>query len=168
VYNKEFKWTIVIPADFQNVSAADWAKMKDKGAEAIENTYGEEIVDATTTLFVFKNADFNYLEANAQPYDVNEDGNYLDNCKNVNEIIYETFRTQLAGASIDSLTSVTEISGLEFQTFTMKLDLPNGITMHSSMYSRLFDDQEFSVNIMYVDEAQGEKMNTAWARSIFE
>ena len=40
LYNEEFKWTIVIPENFNNVSPADWRKMQNKGADAIESTYG--------------------------------------------------------------------------------------------------------------------------------
>lgn len=50
----------------------------------------------------------------------------------------------------------------------MKIYFPNGMTMHSLMYSRLFDDREFSVNIMYVDERQGKRMIEAWTKSTFE
>jgi hypothetical protein len=168
LYNEDFKWTIVIPENFNNVSPEDWAKMQNKGADAIENTYGEEVVNQAKTIFVFKNADFNYLESNYQPFDVEVDGDYLESCKNVNEILYETFKSQMPNAVIDSSSSVEKISGLDFQTFKMKIDFPNGMTMHSFMYSRLFDKKEFSVNIMYVDDKQGEKMVNAWTNSKFE
>ncbi|MFK7796997.1 MAG: hypothetical protein AB8E82_06055 [Aureispira sp.] len=168
LYNEDFKWTIVIPENFNIVSPDDWAKMQNKGADAIENTYGEEVINQAKTIFVFKNADFNYLESNYQPFDTEVDGDYLESCKNVNEILYETFKTQMPNAVIDSSRSVEKISGLDFQTFKMKIDFPNGMIMHSLMYSRLFDKNEFSVNIMYVDDKQGEKMLNAWTNSRFE
>lgn len=168
LYNEDFKWSIIIPENFNNVSPAEWGKMQNKGAEAIENTYGEEVENQSKTIFVFKNADFNYLESNYQPFDVNVDGDHLESCKMVNEILYETFVTQMPNAVIDSVSTVEKISGLEFQTFKMKIDFPNGMTMRSLMYSRLFDAKEFSVNIMYVDEKQGEKMIKAWTNSKFE
>lgn len=168
LYNEDFKWTIVIPENFINVSPSDWAKMQNKGADAIESTYGEEVINQSKTIFVFKNADFNYLESNYQPFDIEVDGDYLESCKNVNEILYETFKTQMPNAIIDSTRTVEKISGLDFQAFKMKIDFPNGMTMHSFMYSRLFDKKEFSVNIMYVDNKQGEKMINAWRNSKFE
>lgn len=168
VYNEEFKWSIVIPENFTNVDPDVWVEMQSKGVEAIENTYGEKLVDQTNTIFVFKNADFNYLESNYQPFDEAIDGDYLESCKAVNGILYETFMTQMPGVVIDSSRSVEKISNLDFQTFKMKIDLPNGITMHSLMYSRLFDKKEFSVNIMYVDDEQGKKMVKAWTNSTFE
>ena len=168
LYNEDFKWTITIPKNFNNVSSKDWEKMQNKGVDAIENTYDEEVVNQTEIIFVFKNADFNYLESNYQPFDLEIDGDYLESCKNVNEILYKTFKNQIPNAVIDSSSNVETISDLEFQTFKMKIDFPNGMTMHSFMYSRLFDKKEFSVNIMYVDVKQGEKMIQAWTNSKFE
>ena len=126
------------------------------------------VINQAKTIFVFKNADYNYLESNYQPFDMEVDGDYLESCKNVNEILYETFRTQMPNAVIDSSSNLETISSLDFHTFKMKIDLPNGITMHSFMYSRLFDKKEFSVNIMYVDDKQGQKMVSAWTNSKFE
>lgn len=168
LYNDEFKWTITIPENFANIEASEWKKMQNKGLDAVEDTYGEKVENQTEIIFVFKNADFNYLESNYQPYDIEIDGDYLSSCQVVNEVLFETFQAQMPGAKIDSVSSVEKINNLEFQTYKMKLDFPNGMTMYSHMYSRLFGKKEFSVNIMYVDEKQGEKMTKAWYNSKFE
>lgn len=168
LYNGEFKWTIEIPENYKNVSASDWNKIQNIGADAIENTFGEEIVERPNTIFVFKNNRFNYLESNWQPFDAQVDGDYIESCKNVNEILYETFKSQMSGAIIDSTSGQKIISGLEFQTFIVKINIQNSITIHSISYSRLFGKKDFSVNIMYVDEKQGEKMLKAWNNSKFE
>lgn len=168
LYNEDFKWTITIPEDFINVSPEEWAKMRDKGLDAVEKTFGEEVVNQSKVIFVFKNADFNYLEANYQLFNAETDGDYLESCKAVKEILFETFKAQMPNTKIDSVTSIEKISNLDFQTFKIKIYFPNGMTMHSIMYSRLFDDREFSANIMYVDEKQGKRMIEAWTKSTFE
>src|SRR5690554_4454172 len=168
LYNEDFKWTITIPENFTNVSPEEWAKMQNKGIDAIENTYEVEVVNYSTTIFAFKNADFNYMESNYQPYDIEIDGNYLESCNEVNQILFETFEYQMPNVKIDSVSTVEKISGLEFQTFKMKIDFPNGMTLYSQIYSRLFDKNEFTLNILFVDENQGEKMIEAWTNSIFE
>ncbi|MCB0495266.1 MAG: hypothetical protein KDC79_03980 [Cyclobacteriaceae bacterium] len=168
LHNEDFGWTITIPEDFVNVSPEEWKKMQNKGLDAIENTYGEEVVNQSKIVFVFKNADFNYMESNYQPFDTQIDGDYLESWSGVNEIVFETFRSQMPNARIDSISSVEKVSGLDFHTFKIKIDFPNGMIMHSLMYSRLFDKKEFSLNIIYVDEKQGEKMIDAWFNSRFE
>ncbi len=168
LYNEDFKWTITIPENFISVSPKEWAKMQNKGLDAVEDTYGMEVINHAKIIFVFKNADFNYLESNYQPFDVQVDGDYLESCKGVNDILFETFKTQMPNAKIDSISSIEMINNLDFQTFKMKIVFPNGLIMHSMMYSRLFGKKEFAVNIMYIDEKQGKRMIDAWTKSKFE
>lgn len=168
LHDAEFNWTITIPEGFESVPAEEWEKMQNKGAQAVQNTYGEKVENLSTVIFVFRKGQFNYFEANYQPFDPAIDGDYHASCKGVNEILYETFRTQLPNASLDSVSSVQSVSGLEFQKFDITIDLPNGVKLKSQMYSRLIGDKDFSVNIMYADEEPGEKMTTAWRSSVFQ
>lgn len=167
IYNQEFKWKITIPEDFENVSAAEWSKIQSKGLDAIENTFDQDIVNHAKTIFVFKSDEFNYFESNHQPFDTATDGDYLKSCKNVNDILYETFKTQMPGIKIDSTRTVERIDNLEFQTFKMEVEYPNKMKMKVLMYSRLFDKKEFSVNIMYVNDKRGEQMLDSWRKSKF-
>ena len=167
LHNKDFNWTITIPEEFASVSPGDWAKLQNRGAEAIENTYGEKVENQATTIFVFKSGDYNYLESNYQSFDPAQDGDYRESCKGVNEIVYETFKSQIPAAKIDSASSVERIGGLDFHTFKIVLDLPNGTKIHSYMYNRLFGKRDFSLNITYVDENAGGKMREAWFGSKF-
>jgi len=168
LYNEDFKWTIVIPDEFNSVSLSDWSEMQNKGADAIEDTFGGKIINRSNLIFVFKNAEYNYLESNYQLFDKEIDGGYQESFENVNAILYETFRTQIPGAEIVTSSSVEIISDLEFQTHTMKINLPNGLIMNMIIYSRLFGANDFTVNIVYVDESQGKKMLNAWKNSKFE
>lgn len=166
-FDKDFNWTISIPDHFQSVSEAEWAKLQNRGAEAIEDTFGEEVVNQAKTIFVFKNDLFNYFESNYQPFDPAVDGDYLESCKNVNDLIFETFKTQMPGAKIDTVSAVEIIDKLEFQKFTTKLELPNNMVLHMVSFSRLFGEKEFSVNIMYADSRKGQLMLESWKNSKF-
>jgi len=167
IYNKEFNWTITIPENFENVSSEQWAKMQNKGADAIEKTYDNKVVNQTKVLFVFKSDQMNYFESNYQPFDTATDGNYLESCKNVNDMLYETFKTQLPDIKIDTTRTVNKIDNLEFQTFKMRVEYPNRMVLNVMMFSRLFDKKELSVNIMYVDKKKGELMLNYWTKSKF-
>jgi len=69
-YSPEFKWEIRIPPGFEGMSAEDQKTRQDKGAAAIEKTYeGAQVVNNTTTLFVYKKGKFTSIEANHQPFD---------------------------------------------------------------------------------------------------
>lgn len=166
-YNKDFNWTISIPENFDTVSASQWAKMQNKGADAIEETYDEKVDNRAEIIFVFKSDQLNYFESNYQRFDTTTDGNYLESCKNVNEVLYQTFIKQMQGVKIDTVTSVEKIDNLEFQTLKMKVTYPNNMILSVVMFSRLFGKKEFSVNIMYFDKKKGDLMLKSWKTSKF-
>jgi hypothetical protein len=168
INNKDFNWTITIPENFENVSSEEWAKMQDKGADAVEKTYGEKIVNQSKTIFVFKSDELNYFESNHQPFDTSKDGDYLESCKNVNDMLYETFKTQMPDIKIDTIRTIELIDNLEFQCFKMKVEYSNKMVLNLLMFNRLFDKKEFAVNIMYVDENKGKLMKDSWLKSKFK
>lgn len=167
IYNKDFKWTITIPENFDTISAVQWAKLQNRGTKAIEKTYDQKIDNKTNTIFVFKSDELNYFESNYQPFDTLKDGNYLKSCQSVNEVLYHTFMTQMKGVTVDTATSTEKIDNLEFQTLKMNVTYPNNMVLHIFMYSRLFHKKEFSVNIMYVNKEKGELMLGSWKQSKF-
>jgi hypothetical protein len=167
IYNSDFKWTITIPENLESVSAQDWTKMQTKGTDAIEKTFDSKVVNQTTTIFVFKSDQLNYFESNYQPFDPAIDGDYLETCQAVNNILYETFMAQMPGIKIDTARSVENIDNLQFQKFKMKIVYPNKMVMNFLIYTRLFGKKEFSVNIMFVDSDKGKKMLDSWTNSKF-
>lgn len=166
-YNGQFKWKIVIPENFQYVNSEEQKQLKEKGEDAFEKTYGQDIINQTTHIFAFNNGKFNYFDSCYQPYDTETDGDYITTCKGVNNILYETLSTQLKQAKIDTISGTEIIDKLEFQTFNLKVKLPNGIDMNMITYCRLFDKKELSVNIIYIDEKKGQLMLDSWRNSIF-
>lgn len=166
IFNADFKWSITIPKNFENVSGEEWSKLQNKGKIAIEDTYGEEIINNSKIIFVFKSDDLNYFESNYQPFDPS-DGDYLATCENVNLVLYETFKAQMPNAKIERRTTTEIVDQLEFQKFEMEVEYPNKMVLHLLMYSRLFDEKEFSVNIMFVDKAKGAEMLDSWKKSKF-
>jgi hypothetical protein len=167
---KEFGWTITIPSEFEAVNEAEWATIEDRGVKAIEETHGEQLIDQTTTLFAYRNNQFNVFESNNQPFDENVDGNWVASCKEVNDIVFQTFQAQMPNIPIDSTSSVETIAGRKFQTFMIKASLPNGIQLKSLMFSSLFPNlkKELTVSITSVDDVQFEKMLRAFRTSRFK
>jgi hypothetical protein len=168
IHNKDFNWTITIPEDFNSINESDWNKIQQRGKEAIEKTFGEEIINQATTIFKFEKGQFNNFEANYQPYDIEIDGDYFETYKEVNLIMYQTMEAQMPKAKLDSISSKQKISGLEFQRFDITIDFPNGMKMKTIGLSRLFDKKEFTVNITAVDEKIAKEMLEAFLNSKFE
>lgn len=167
IHNKDFNWTITIPEDFESISAADWEKLQKKGEKAMEDTFEQDIVNQAKTIFVFRNGQSNLLESNYQPFDPSIDGNYLESWKNVNEMVYQTFKAQLPDAKITRKNSIEKIDKLDFNVHTMEIEMPNKMILTSLMFSRLFGKREFTVNIMFIESAKGKLMLDAWRNSKF-
>lgn len=168
IYNSDFKWTITIPAGFDTVSAEKWAKMQNRGEDAIEKTYDAEIQNNSKTIFVFQNGQFNYFESNYQPFDTKEYGSHAENFREVNKILYGTFEAQMKGAKLDSSSSTKKIDGLTFQTYKLAITYPNKMVMTLQMFSRIFGKNEFTVNIMTVDKQKEKELLESWLNSKFE
>ena len=167
VYIEDFKWSITVPENFETVSPEDWKKMQNKGEKAIEDTFGQDIVNQSKTIFVFKSGQGNVLEANHQPFDISVDGDYLESWNLVNDALYETFRTQLPKAKIVRKNSVEKIDNLEFNVHTMEIAMANNLVMTTIMYSRLFGKREFTLSVIYIAKSKGKMMLDAWRNSTF-
>lgn len=168
IYNKEFKWTITIPSGFDTVSAEQWAKMQNRGMDAIEKTYDAKVENNTKTICVFQNGQYNYFESNYQPFDTITDGNYVENFRQVNEMLYGTFEAQMMGAKLDSSSSTQIINGLNFQTFKVIVTFPNKMVMNWQIFSRIFGKKEFTVNIVTVDKQKQKELLDSWLNSTFD
>lgn len=168
LFNKDFNWTITIPKNYTSVNSKEWKKKQQQGVETIEEINGATPVNMAEVIFVFKKGENNYLEANHQPFDTLADGSYAESVEYVNEILYDSFSKSMPNTRIDHKASKEMVSGLEFYTYRISVNMPNGIHFTSKMYSRLFDKEEFTVNIMYTDKKEGKIMMDAWKNSTFK
>ena len=141
--------------------------MQNRGAQAIEQTINEEVINETKTIFVFKSDQLNYFESSYETFDTSTDGDYLTACKSVIEVLYQTFINQMPGINIDTSSTVETIDNLQFQCFKLKVLYPNQVTLNALMYCRLFDKQDLTVNIIYVDPKKGKAMLDALKKSKF-
>lgn len=168
VFNKDFNWSIQVPDGFESVPPEEWYKLQNRGADAIEATYDANIENNATSLFVFRADPLNYFEANYQPFDTTTDGDYLENVRNVNALLYGTFAAQLPNARLDSSSTVETIDGKTFQQFSVVITYPNKMLMECLLYSRLFGKKEFSVNLMTVDKQKQAALLKAFRNSTFK
>ncbi|WP_159018069.1 hypothetical protein [Algibacter sp. L3A6] len=168
IENDDFKWTVTIPKSFKELSESEWDKVEDKGIETFESVYGEEVENRATTLFAYKNGQFQTFESNYQIHDLETDGDYFKSNAEVNQIMYETFEETIPNATLDSISSKQLIDGLEFDRFEINIDFPNGIEMTTVGYSRLFNDKDFTINIVYTKESVGKELIKNILNSKFE
>jgi len=167
IYSQDFKWSITIPEGFQQISEAEWRKIQNRGAAAIEDTYNEKVTDRPAMVFVFKNNQFNYFEANYQSFDPETDGDYEAMNQASKEIIYGTFEAQMAGAKLDSSSTIELIDGLSFYAFHIEVQLPNGFAMKMAMYNRLFEKKDLTIGMVTTEDEKRKLLLQALKNSIF-
>ena len=164
----EFGWSIPIPENFERVDEKEWTKMQGRGRDMIEDTYGEEVINHAKTLFVYTSGQMNYLEANYQPYDASLYESYEASCRDLYAVLHETFTVQMPGVNIDTLITTEQIDDVEFMKFDINIQYSPELSLRVLMYNHLFDDKDFTVNIMYVEESKGQQMLEAWRKSRFK
>lgn len=167
IFSSDFNWTITIPEGFTSLSENEIKRLQDKGLNALEKTYDTTITNCTKNIFFLKSDDLNYFESNYQLYDTIVDGNYLEMCQAINAAAYETYVTQMPGIKVDTSSSFEQIDGLKFRVMKISATYPNKLVLTILSYSRLFDNKDFSVNIMYTDKEKGKLMIDSWKNSKF-
>ncbi len=166
-HSKEFDWTISIPNGFVKMADSTQAKMQQKGTDLIEKAYDMKVDNQAKTMCAFRSDPFHYFEANYQPFDVAKDGDYETTFKGVSDILYGTFVANMPKTRLDSSFGREIVAGKEFHVFHVTIYITPQVTMHMLMYSRLFGKREFTVTILYVDEAKGKALLEAWRQSHF-
>jgi len=168
IENDDFKWSINIPNNFKKVSENNWNKVKSDGIELFEKVSDQKVKkeDIENTLFAYKNGKFHTLESNYKTINTTE--NYIENNKELNAVTYKSLKKAISNTELDSLSSKQVISGMEFDTFEINFNYPNGERLTTKSFRRLFGNNRFTINIVYKDEAIGKELITSIINSKFE
>ncbi len=161
-----FKWSIEVPPGYDEVEPAVWDMQKGVIYDALDDS--AQWIEQARTVVAFKANDYHYFEANWKNYSEERQGNFGEHCQAVNEEMYRTFAAQLPDAKIDTASSTQLVGTTEFYRFTIRIELANGITLNSQLYSHLFGDKEFSANLFFVNEDYGRLLTEAWLFSKFD
>lgn len=145
----EIGWSIKIPDGWEVVTKDVIEAYDQKGKDAIEKTAGAEVdISGIKHLISFKKNPFNLFASTSEPFEEEYPGEYIENGKYLNELIFDTFRDQ--GIKADSSSGIAIIDGLEFITFETKIYGKDGkLILNQIMYSRLINGYDFGININY-------------------
>jgi hypothetical protein len=168
IENDDFKWTVTIPKNFRELSESEWNKVEDKGMDVFEDVYGEAVENRATTLFAYKSGKFQTFESNYQIHDLESDGDYSESNHEVNKMMYKGFEEIIPNGTLDSISSIAKINGLEFNRFDINIEFPDGMEMTTVGFSRLFNNKDFSINIVYTKENVGKELIDNILNSKFE
>lgn len=168
-YYADLKWTIILPSDFKEISITEGEVLEQKGIDHMEKALDEELDNLlpVKNIFSMRKTAFDFFEANILPYKPS-DGNYEDALKNVWDVMNTSYKNMVAEGKVKIENTTEIVGGLKFYKNTVIIELPNKMTMHTHMYSRLFGNKDLTVNILYVDKGTGERLMKSWHSSIFK
>jgi hypothetical protein len=168
IVNDDFNWTVTIPKNFRELSEGEWDKVEDKGIDVFEDLYGEEVESKATLLFAYKKGDFQSFQSYYKIHDLETDEDYSKSNHELNKLMYKAFEEMVPNGKLDSIASVTIINGLEFNRFDVIIDFPDGMKMTTVDFSRLFNDKDVTINIVYTNKNVGKKLIENILNSKFE
>lgn len=166
--SKEIGWEIRIPSGWSVVSRDVTQKSEEKGQNAVEQSTGQKFdLSSLKHLISFQKNQFNMFASTSEPFMEEFPGEYEENNKNINSLIYQTFIDQ--GIKADSSSGQEVIQGIKFNTFYTTIYAPDGkVILNQILYSKLINGYDFGVNINYNNEEDKKTMIDAWKKSKFE
>lgn len=165
--NDEIGWKIAIPEGWRIMTVSQRDAMNERGKAAIEETIDSKLdVSGLKNLLGFQKDRFNIFGSTSEPFIEEYPGEWVENNSFLKETVLETYQQNGVHANA-SETSIEKISGIDFYVYSIKVFLPNDITLTQYMYSSLINGLDFGVNINYTNEKYGEEMLKAFRESTF-
>jgi hypothetical protein len=168
--NEMFGWKVSFPENFYDINKDKWTELKSNGEKLIVNDSNLNITDQSKTIFVIENGEFNRFESNytLKKNFIEPNSTFEQSMKKINIVLYDSFKDKVPDAKIDSLTTFEKIDNLEFMKFEINTQFEDGLTIKSKSYKRLFYDKVLSINIIYMNEYEGNKIMESFINSKFE
>jgi hypothetical protein len=151
--SEEIGWTIEIPKGWKAVDKEKAQANSERGLEVIEETIQQEVdYSGLKNLIGFEKDPFNIFQSTSEPFEIAYEGEWEENNRAVKQILYTTYENQ--GIKVDSsATSIENIDGLDFETYSLTIYSPDGeVILNQLMFSRLINGYDFGVNLNYNNE----------------
>ncbi len=164
----EIGWSIEIPDGWEVVTKDKIEANDQKGKDAIEKTAGTEVdISGLKHLISFKKNQFNLFASTSEPFKEEYPGEYIENGRNLNKLIFDTYLD--LGIMADTSSGTAIIDGLEFRTFETKIFSDDGkLILNQIMYSRLINGFDFGISINYNNDTDRDVMLKVLKESKFD
>ena len=167
-HNEEVGWEISIPHGWKIMTVDHREALNERGKEALENAMDYDLdVTGLKNLLGFQKDRANIFNSTTQPFIEQYEGEWLENNKEVMNMLLETYRQNGMSPSLTN-EGTEKIDGIEFKVYTISVPLTNNDRLTQIMYSALINDLDFGVNINYTKQKYGEEMLSAFRASKFK
>lgn len=170
-YNETLGWEINLPDGFTQAGAGESQRGQAQGMAAFKNAYETDVAladaeHAGSPLMLYKNGAA-LFEARLQEAAGNADETREESFRFEAHLMEETFKRQAPDARIMQVASSENIGGIEFLKTTFLITLPGNKQFFSQSFSGIVNGKDLRVNLVYNNEADGEKMLDALRHSDF-
>lgn len=165
----EIGWTIEIPKGWSVVDKEKNHAANEKGQKAIEETIESKVdYSGLKNLIGFQKNQFNIFQSTSEPFEVEYEGEWEENNRELKEILFATYKNQ--GIKADSsATSIEKIDGLDFYTYSFTIYSPKGaVILKQLLYSRLINGYDFGVNLNYNNDKDRDELLRVFRNSKFK
>jgi len=150
-----------IPASFKVLNAEQADDLNKKGLKILEDVNHKPIdASQTKTLITAGKNELNYFTVTIIPYDLHTGGSFMENVRQVDNLLYTTLRNKIPDATIDTVKSKKNIGGLEFKEFHMIVQIKGKITMHLFLLSRYYQGYHMGISYSYIDDITRKQMES--------
>jgi len=161
-------WTFSLPPNFTILSATDIALVNARGKKAIEKVIGQSVdVSGTKTLVSAKKDNLNYFNCTVAAFDPAKDGNWNAANADIKRIVFDAFKKEMPGNTIDSATTQTTIDGVPFQKFTVNIVVRTS-RLTSILYSKLYRGYNLGITTTFADPRVGRDFEYMMEHSTFK
>lgn len=161
----EIGWTMRIPAGWEVLSSDEKEAINDKGFDAISQQ-AKFTIDSLKNLIAFKKDPFNSFLSTIERAEEEYPGQYAENCKALNALLYDTFVAQ--GVQVDTASGMEHIQGKGFYLLSTRVHGPDGkVILEQRSYSRLVNGYDHGVTLSYNNNADRDTLESVWRASAF-
>ena len=154
----QHKLIIEVPNSFEEINIDEAEKFLEEGIELFEqNGYTE--FDDQEALFFFQKGEFSLMKGKKYELKQNINGDYKSQWNNMKAVLFDVLKKktlEMDGATIDSISKIEKINGIEFYVFETNIylrDLNNTKTnLKSLRYSTLIENQDLVIDASFVDQ----------------
>jgi hypothetical protein len=165
---KEIGWTITLPAEFKILDSSENAKKVERGVKMVEESNGITTgITKMKTLITATKDKYNYFNSTMTPFDSTGDESYDATTQIVKDMLYKTYFDKMAGAKIDSITTIDTIDGLSFDKFHVTITLKQNLILNTFMLSKYYKGYVFFISYLYLDEQTRELIESMLKNSTF-
>ena len=157
----DYKLKIEIPKSFLEISTDEVNKISEEGKEISEH-YGYKVIHDQRSIFFYRKGEFSLLKAKKYELEQNFINDYKVNWSDMKGILFNILAKQTSemdGATIDSLSNIKKINGIEFYIFETNvylLDLNNNqVNLKSLRYSTPIGNQDLVIDASFINQADG-------------